>query len=255
MKNKVNPRKTLCIICIVIAALCLLFAFCVLFQLEKSLDDAHARLSKAEALVESYKQDLANTQEALTSLQANNASLQADNASLQRSVDELQVTNNDLSETLSVYEYDFSFKDPVPPRYLGIPVDKDLQDYVWSLCCAYDIEEHYELIYAMMFRESSFNSNLISATNDYGIMQINKSNHYYLSKLLGITDFLDPYQNTHAGIYMIASLLHKYGNVNDALMAYNMGDAGAAKLWSRGVHTTPYVERVLATYEQYTENI
>jgi membrane-bound lytic murein transglycosylase MltF len=248
MKNKINPSKTLCIVLLVAAALYLIIMLGTMISLRNQLNDALTRASEAESLVDTYTVVLANEREA-------NAALQADNEALRRSNDELQNTNNKLRESLAAYDFDFSVKDPEPPHYLDVPVDEELQQYIWSLCCAYDIEEHYVLIYAMMYRESSFRSHLISATNDYGIMQINKCNHKSLSNKLGIDDFLDPYQNVHAGIYMIANLIHKYGNVNDALMAYNMGDAGAAKLWRRGVHTTSYVERVLATYNQYSEDI
>lgn len=248
MKNKLNPSKILCIIFFVAAALCLVGLLYSTISLYYKLDDALTRASEAEALVDAYSSSLAEAQEA-------NASLQDTNTALQRHNDDLQSTNSELRETLSAYDYDFSVKASTPPHYLDVPVDKDLQDYIWSLCCAYDIEEHYVLIYAMMYRESSFRSDVISASNDYGIMQINTCNHERLSKLLGINNFLDPYQNVCAGIYIIANLIHKYGNVNDALMAYNMGDGGAAALWQHGIHTTAYVERILDTYSQYTKNI
>lgn len=142
------------------------------------------------------------------------------------------------------------------PRYFDVPLSVDLQDYIYSLCCTYNIEESYELVYAMIKQESQFDAAAISPTDDYGLMQINKGNHAWLREELGIVDFLDPYDNVHAGIYMISSLIHKYdGNLADALMAYNLGEGNARKLWRRGVHTTSYTELVLGYYMQFIENI
>ena len=158
-------------------------------------------------------------------------------------------------ERLSVLDNSYVVTNTAP-RYLDIPLDHDLQDYVWSLCCEYGVEEMYEIMYAVIKQESQFDPTAISSTNDYGLMQINKSNHTWLSSELGIVDFLDPYENIHAGVYMLSSLIHKYDfNLNDALMAYNMGERNAGKLWRRGVHTTPYTEQVLDYYNQFIENI
>ena len=169
-------------------------------------------------------------------------------------LDQATEQNHLLSEALVMQRGDFVAGAPTPPHRLDVPLSEDLQDYIWSLCCAYDIEEHYDLVYALIRHESNFDAAALSPSNDYGLMQINVVNHTWLREQLGIVDFFDPYQNAHGGIYILASLLHKY-EVPEALMAYNMGENGAAKLWQRGVHTTPYAEQVLDYYKQFTENI
>lgn len=155
-----------------------------------------------------------------------------------------------LQDKLSVYTSDYTIPNNPPPRYLDVALDEDTQSYIYSLCCNYDIEEHYELIYAVIKTESNFDPSVVSSTNDYGLMQINKVNHSHLSKTLGVTDFLDPHQNIHCGVYLLSTLLHKY-SVADALMAYNMGEGGASNLWKRGIHTTQYTVKVLANYKEY----
>lgn len=240
MKQHKHPRKTTRNIIFVAAALCLCIILCTVFSFLSRLDDALTRASDAEHLVDTYKAEVAEMHEA--------------NESLQKLNDELRATNEKLQEALDLFDYDFSVAPPAPPQYLDVPVDEDLQSYIWSLCCLYDIEDRYELIYAIIRKESTFNSSAISSTGDYGLMQINKCNHKSLSQRLGITDFLDPYQNVHAGIYMIANLLHRY-SVEDALMAYNMGSGGASKLWDRGIHSTSYTDTVLDYYRQFTEDI
>jgi cell division protein FtsL len=127
-----------------------------------------------------------------------------------------------------------------------IPLSAPLQEHTYYLCVEYDIPEHYELVLAMMWHESNYTADVISRTNDYGLMQINKINHEWLSETLGIENFLDPHQNIHAGVYMIAKLIHKYDDTSKALMAYNMGERGAANYWTTGVYSTPYSDGIIA---------
>ena len=126
------------------------------------------------------------------------------------------------------------------PEIYNVPLDEALQRYTYNLCVDYEIEEYYPLVLAVMWRESEFVPTLISKTNDYGLMQINKINHEWLSEKLGITDFLDEEQNIHAGVFMLSLYLHKYEDIDKALMAYNMGEAGAKKRWDAGIYSTNY---------------
>ncbi len=126
------------------------------------------------------------------------------------------------------------------PEIYNIPLDDALQRHTYNLCVDYEVEEYYPLVFAVMWRESVFVPTTISKTNDYGLMQINKGNHKWLSKKLGITDFLDEEQNIHAGVFMLSLYLHKYEDIDKALMAYNMGENGAKKRWDAGTYTTNY---------------
>lgn len=247
MKHKVHPRKIICIVLLVAVALSLCVMLHNILVLRDQLSDTQAQLSTSNARVELYNGYLVDAHNAFDELQADNKVLQYVN-------DELQSTNDKLNKALSAYDHDFSVKAPTPPHYLDVPVDKDLQDYIWSLCCDYGIDLYYALVYAIMQQESNFVSDVVSETSDYGLMQINISNHSSLSERLGITDFLDPYQNVHAGIYMLANLLHRY-DVPEALMAYNLGEGGAERLWSQGIHTTNYSKQVLDYYHKIVENI
>ena len=76
-------------------------------------------------------------------------------------------------------------------------------------------------------------------------MQINSINAGWLKDELGITDLLDARQNIQAGCYMLGMYLSEYeGNVNCALMAYNLGTTGAKKAWSAGTYSTAYTDKV-----------
>lgn len=132
------------------------------------------------------------------------------------------------------------------PAIYNIPLDEELQAYVYNLCVDYRIPEHYELILAMMWQESDFRPDVVSKTNDYGIMQINVVNHAWLTEKLGVDDFLDANQNIHAGVYMISKLIHKYGDVHKSLMAYNLGEGGAKQYWAANIYSTSYSDGIVA---------
>ena len=161
-------------------------------------------------------------------------------------VTELASENQDLSaalqksnEKLRLFVYDTTVH-AAEPTYYDIPLSKELQLYTYTRCVDYGIPEHYELVLAMMWQESNYTPDIVSATDDYGIMQINACNHEWLSDLLGTTNFLDVYQNIDAGTYIISKMLLKYGDEHKALMAYNMGCYGASKQWDRGNYSSYY---------------
>lgn len=124
--------------------------------------------------------------------------------------------------------------------------DKEYQDYIWDKCVEYDIKDHYKLIIALTYHESKFDASLKSSTNDYGLMQINVCNHNWLKQTLGVDDLLDPYNNLHAGIYMMSLYLLKYNDVHTALMCYNMGEGGARKTIRNGSSSTYYSRGVVS---------
>lgn len=82
----------------------------------------------------------------------------------------------------------------------------DLQDHVYQMCSKYDISGYEKLIISKLYCESSYNPNAVNynrnGTKDLGIAQINSSNHKWLRKKLGITNFKDPYQSIEAGVFI-----------------------------------------------------
>ena len=125
-------------------------------------------------------------------------------------------------------------------------LDLKLQDYLWSMCEKYDICDYYEVIMAQMFTESSFRTNLVSKTNDYGLMQINVCNHGWLSEKLGSSNFNDPYISIEAGCLMMSNYLHKY-DIAPALVAYNRGESAVR---NKGIMSTEYSDKVLANMKK-----
>lgn len=129
-------------------------------------------------------------------------------------------------------------------KYYDIALSEELQDELFALCEEYGVDE--KLMLAVMFVESSYRTDVISITNDYGLMQINKINHKWLGKLLEIDDFLDPVQNMKAGVYLYSSyMLSAEGNIHKSAMMYKCGEYGAKRLFDRGIYENTYSRKVV----------
>lgn len=137
------------------------------------------------------------------------------------------------------------------------PIDckmpEEQQEFTYYLCSGYNID--FALVMALIQNESCFDPAAISTTNDYGYMQINKMNHQWLTDALGVTNFTDPYQNIRAGVFVLRKLFERYQDTNMVLMAYNMGEDGAARLWEKGIYSTDYTEKILSYQAQFNEQL
>ena len=137
--------------------------------------------------------------------------------------------------------------------YYDCPLSCDLQDYIRILCEKNDIP--MSLIIALIDVESSFRPNVVSETNDYGLMQINIGNHKWLYENYGITDIFDPYQNIFSGITLLSEKYDGVQSLNKSLMVYNLGIGKAKQLWAQGVYETSYTKKVLSKMEVYDAQI
>ena len=126
---------------------------------------------------------------------------------------------------------------------MNVPLDVSLQKEIYAVSKQYGID--YTLLLAVMQQESQFDVYAKSDAGDYGLMQINRINHRNLSVVLGIHDFMDPASNVRAGAYMLRDLFDKYGDVHKVLMAYQMGESGAAACWEQGITESQYSRAVL----------
>lgn len=131
---------------------------------------------------------------------------------------------------------------------LNVPMDEDLQEFIFYLSQAYEMD--FTFVMALIQRESSYNPDVISASNDYGLMQINEINHPYLQEQLGITDFTEPYGNVQAGMFILRKLFEKYETPEKVLMAYNMGETGASRLWEQDIFEINYSKSVLQIQQE-----
>lgn len=130
------------------------------------------------------------------------------------------------------YQY-YYVKDGKHTFYL----DHKYQDYLYSKLKKHNHTDLYTLCLALMYHESRFTVNIVSKTNDHGLMQINGGNSNWLKKELGISSLDDPYDNIDCGVYIICKLVDKYKDVETALVCYNRGEGNKAPTssYSRGV--------------------
>lgn len=131
---------------------------------------------------------------------------------------------------------------------LNVPMNEDLQEFIFYLSQAYEMD--FTFVMALIQRESNYNPDVISKTNDYGLMQINEINHPYLQEQLGITDFTEPYGNVRAGMFILRKLFEKYETPEKVLMAYHMGETGASRLWEQGIFEINYSKSVLQIQQE-----
>ena len=136
---------------------------------------------------------------------------------------------------------------------LDVPLHKDIQEFIY--CLSYDCNISFPFVMGLINTESNFQYGIISNSNDYGLMQINKINHRWLSETLGVTDFVDPYENTRSGIFILRKLFEKYEEPAKVLMAYNLGESGASKLWEQGIYETEYSKKVMEKAAEFEQQI
>lgn len=135
-------------------------------------------------------------------------------------------------------------------KILDVPLDPAIQQHVKTVCDEYNVP--FELAMAVIYVESGFDPSAVSAHGDYGLMQVSSINHGWLSDELGITDFLDPYQNVRAGVHILAQKIRESdGEFTTALMKYNRGDAVALEQMANGIFSTEYTDKVLSKYYEY----
>lgn len=133
--------------------------------------------------------------------------------------------------------------------YYNVPLSDELQIYTQELCFALGVS--YPLVLAIMDIESRFQGNIVSplnsnGTQDYGLMQINSGNFLWLSEELGVSDFLEPYQNIYCGVYIL-SLFSYLEDPQIIAMYYNSGMGQGKKNVQKGIFTlysTLVVEKI-----------
>ena len=126
-------------------------------------------------------------------------------------------------------------------------VHYDFQKVMYESCQKYDVP--FALALAVAEKESGFNPDAESRTDDHGIMQINRCNFEYLRNK-GI-DPLTYEGNIEAGVMLLGENLTRYGDEGLAVMTYNCGRTGAKRLWDAGVYSTSYSRAIMELYEKW----
>lgn len=135
---------------------------------------------------------------------------------------------------------------------LAVPMPYEWQDYMRTYCEEYGCP--YPLALAVAQTESNFDMAAVGASGEVGIMQLNPGpGGSYHAEIQAATG-LDPTTasgNIAGGCYKLGLYLAKYGNVEKAAMAYNMGEGGARSAWDSGITSTDYSKAVKEAMETW----
>lgn len=125
----------------------------------------------------------------------------------------------------------------------NVPLDQELQEFTFYLCKGYHVD--YSLVLAVMQVESNFRTDVVSSAGAIGLMQINEINRDFLNEQFGEVNLYNPLDNIKCGVYILRTLFEKYETPQKVLMAYNLGETGASRLWEQGVFEINYSKSVL----------
>lgn len=105
-----------------------------------------------------------------------------------------------------------------------------------------------ELLYAVMQQESAGDPNAVSHAGAKGLMQLIDST----ATEMGVADSFDPRENVLGGAKYLKQQLDRFGNVEEALAAYNAGPGAVTKYGGIPPYkeTQNYVKKVTGHYER-----
>lgn len=131
---------------------------------------------------------------------------------------------------------------PIPEDFVrsGGSFPDELQEYAWELCEEYGVP--FALVHAMIELESGYRSTVISSGGAVGYMQIIPVYNRDRMASFGYDNVMDAEANLTVGISLIGDLIQKYGDIEQALVVYNTGNAA--------VKTNGYSRAVVARMMQ-----
>lgn len=132
------------------------------------------------------------------------------------------------------------------PKLPNVPLATELLQAVADACEQYNVPIVAAL--AVMETESGYQTDAANGPC-VGLYQINTTYGSAYEKALGVTDIADPAQNIACGVWYLGALLQRTGDLDHALMAYNMGNI-ADELWDNGTRSTNYTNKVHAAIER-----
>lgn len=105
-----------------------------------------------------------------------------------------------------------------------VPLTFEEQDYLQTACAEFGVE--YDLMLSLIYRETRFQNIAGDSGDSIGYCQIQPRWWSGLMEEIGAEDLMEPQDNFRTACAIVAQLTEKYGNVRDALSAYNTGSPG-----------------------------
>ena len=118
----------------------------------------------------------------------------------------------------------------------------------------------WELILAIIKTESEFDSRAVSSKGARGLMQVLPSTARWVSSQLGfkyqgLSSLYDPEYNIKLGTHYLHMMHQKFGNIEEAIAAYNRGPRGLRQyIYENKKFPSRYLEKVMACYRQLKTN-
>jgi soluble lytic murein transglycosylase len=156
----------------------------------------------------------------------------------------------------------------LPREILTIIFPVDHWDLIRQQAAAHKLDPY--LMTALVAQESTFQADVRSSANAWGLMQIIPGTGRRYARQLGIRPFstwrlTDPQVNVRIGMTYFAELLAEFGDAAPALAAYNAGESRVRRWLAErpGIdrdefiddipfpETQNYVKRILGTAEDY----
>lgn len=237
-------KQRLKILCFMMAA--------VLIALTVSFTNQQKQIATLQENYSDIKAEYSEVIESYTKLSIEYAELRAelkDKEMIETQSAEIKEDNNIiLTDTLVRYSNESSgFK-----YNHNIPLSEDIQKYAYNKCQESGID--YYIFLSLMRKESSFNPEAVSKTNDYGLCQINKVNHNWMREVFGSDwDPLNPYDSIDASIFMLSEYTKDYNcdNYHVLLMNYNMGHGNAVECFNSGIYSSKYSRAIMDYAKEY----
>lgn len=99
------------------------------------------------------------------------------------------------------------------------------EEYVAKYAAEFDVPQ--EIVFAVIYAESSYRENAVSKVGAIGLMQIMPDTYTWLAKMKGETyeegALSNPETNIKYGVYYLSYLYKRFGNWDTALAGYNAG--------------------------------
>lgn len=114
------------------------------------------------------------------------------------------------------------------------------QDYLWTLCVQFDIEEYFTYLLCQFYFESGYNQSAVSIANAYGICQLKDTYHKAWTEQVGHPEWdliRDPYANMYIGVLLMSRYIKSRQNLDLALTDYNAGPGYAYSFGVRHEYT------------------
>ncbi|MDX9856868.1 MAG: lytic transglycosylase domain-containing protein [candidate division Zixibacteria bacterium] len=172
---------------------------------------------------------------------------------LERQIREQQSRINELQEKLQIFKAIDDFQ-------IGFTEDevRRLTNVIYSESDRYDYDPMF--IVAIILTESSFRKGQRSPVGASGLMQVMPFVGEELAGRTGIewqgeATLFQPETNIKVGTQHLFEQILKFGNIRDALVAYNMGETRVRSILrqNRPLPKT-YLNKVLETYKMLKEN-